>query len=287
MPAMLPFLVYLWIVTSLQLQQPTRLVAKLPSQVKETSGLAYFDGKLYTHNDSGRKAQIYQIDEKTGEVIRTVDILNAENRDWEDMDEDTDYVYIADIGNTFGDREDLVIYRVAKPDLEGQSEITAERIEFTYEDHKDLKRVGRSDWDAEAIVAFKDQLLVFTKSWRTETTRAYTIPNTPGMHTARHVGTFTINGLVTGATYNAESDVIYLSGYSQLLQPFVARVSGMKTEDIFAGEVRKKRLDINFSQVEGIATAGPSRYYLSSESFTAFDANLYMIDTEDSSAGSN
>ncbi|NNF18187.1 MAG: hypothetical protein HKN61_00285 [Flavobacteriaceae bacterium] len=284
---MLPFLIYLWIIFSLQLQQPTRLVAELPSEVKETSGLAFYDGKLYTHNDSGRDARIYELDTDTGAVIRSVALRNAENRDWEDMDQDESHIYVADIGNTFGDREDLVIYKITKSDVEVQAEVTAERIEYIYEDREGIKRVGRSEWDAEALLVMGDQLVVFSKSWQSETTRAYAIPKSPGKHIARHVGTFTVNGLITGATYNAESGFIYLSGYSRLLQPFVVSVSGMTAENIFAGEVRKKGLDINFSQVEAITAAGPYMYYLSSENFTAFDANLYTIDTTGNSAGSN
>ena len=41
-------------------------VTSLSSTIKESSGLAYIDGTLWTHNDSGGEAKLYAIDKSNG-----------------------------------------------------------------------------------------------------------------------------------------------------------------------------------------------------------------------------
>src|SRR4051812_26285025 len=90
----------------------------LPAALKETSGLIYTDGGLWTLNDSGNSPAFYQIDESTGATLKTVNISNATNVDWEDLTADDTYFYIGDFGNNAsGDRTDLKIYRVLKSSI--------------------------------------------------------------------------------------------------------------------------------------------------------------------------
>ncbi|WP_144896518.1 hypothetical protein [Lutibacter sp. Hel_I_33_5] len=47
----------------------------LPIEVKETSGLLFFNDKIITHNDSGYAANLYEIDSLSGLITRTVKLL--------------------------------------------------------------------------------------------------------------------------------------------------------------------------------------------------------------------
>ncbi|MDQ0595153.1 hypothetical protein QFZ37_003522 [Chryseobacterium ginsenosidimutans] len=47
-------------------------VSYLDEKVKETSGLSLLNGKLYTFNDSGNTPELFEIDKKTGEVVKII-----------------------------------------------------------------------------------------------------------------------------------------------------------------------------------------------------------------------
>jgi hypothetical protein len=110
----------------------------LPNNVNETSGLLFFDGKIITHNDSGGEPNLYEIDSLTGSLLRTIAINNASNIDWEAITEDETHIYIGDIGNNSGNRQDLCIYKILKTDYEKNTTVDAEKISFSYEDQTDF-----------------------------------------------------------------------------------------------------------------------------------------------------
>jgi hypothetical protein len=117
------------------------------------------------------------------------------------------------------------------------------------------------------------------------------MPKTPGTHTAINLGGFATDGLVTGATYNEFSKVLFLIGYSQQLQPFVLRIDGLTTAFTFNGTEQKTSLPIGFSQVEGITYTDENTYYFTSESFTnsnppiSLEAGLFRFTTNDTLPG--
>lgn len=254
-----------WFVLSSQ--TPVRQVGELPQRVWETSGLLFYNSKLITHNDSGNSAQLYEIDTVSMSVSRSVTISNALNIDWEDIAQDEDYIYIADFGNNLGTRQDLSVYRIAKNSYNSVDAVSAEELGFAYEDQTDFSDTGNSDWDAEALFVLEDRLIILTKQWQSNSTVAYSIPKIPGNHTARRLDTYAINGLVTAATYNKATKILYVLGYNSLLGSFVYRITGATTTAIFAGEVEELATDIGFSQTEGITFIGDNDYLISSERF--------------------
>ncbi len=272
---------------SLSAQTEVRQVGELPDRVWETSGLLYHKGKLITHNDSGNSAQLFEIDTLTMFVTRSVSISNAENIDWEDLAQDEEYFYIADFGNNVGIRQNLKVYRVSKNLYDSVDTISADEIGFAYEDQTDFTNTGNSDWDAEALFALDDQLIILTKQWQTNNTVAYAIPKIPGNHTARRMDSFPINGLVTSASYNAQTEKLYVLGYSSILGSFVYRISGATTEAIFGGTVENIDITIGFSQTEGITFVGDNEYLVSSERFVdeargiELPSLLYSFSTSD------
>ena len=273
--------------TILHAQVEVALLGTLPEQVQETSGLAYYNNKLYTHNDSGNAAEIYEIDTLTLAVTRTIRINNAQNVDWEDLSRDDTYLYIGDIGNNRGERQDLLIYRIALADLDQASEVTAEIIRFSYADQTDFTPQNNSDWDAEALLCYGDQLIIFTKQWQSLGTVAYVLPKQPGDHIATPVGSSAVNGLVTGSVFNPEANVIYLVGYSSLLKPFLYRISDLPVPFVLTGNGTRYSLTTGFAQMEAITVAGENSYYLSSEVFSSnnpplnLNTSLFVLTTDD------
>ena len=191
-------------------QGDIQVVGSLPQQIFETSGLIYYDGKLITHNDSGNLAQLYELDTVSLEIPRTVTIENATNVDWEDIAQDDTYIYVGDIGNNNGDRQNLAVLKIAKQDYDTSDTVAAERIDFFYEDQENFTTSPNSDWDAEALFVLGEDLVILTKQWQAQGTVAYRIPKFPGAFLAERLGSYPVNGLVTGATFDPQSNALYL-----------------------------------------------------------------------------
>jgi hypothetical protein len=251
-------------------------IAVLNTEVKETSGLIYFNGKLITHNDSGDQPKLYEIDTITGSVLRTVIIDNATNIDWEDITQDSLYIYIADIGNNSGDRTDLIIYRVSKTEYLANNNVSADTISYVYNNQTDFTYNYRdTEFDAEALSVFNDSLLIFMKDWVNNSTRTYVLPKTPGNFIAFERDTFNTNGLITGSEYNYSENSFMLCGYSESLSPFIINISNIDESNIFAGTITKIELtdSIGIGQVEAVCLNN-NKYYISREEFIYQALNL-------------
>jgi hypothetical protein len=246
---------------------------ELPEKVKETSGLLFLDGKIITHNDSGDAANLYEIDSLSGTIVRTVSISNATNVDWEDLAENDTHIFIADIGNNNGNREDLKIYTILKSDFKENNTVSAETISFSYEDQTVFSsQANSSNFDAEGIVIYENQILIFTKNWADLKTNVYKIPLTPGSHVASKISSGDIQGLITSATYT--EDRFFLTGYDTSLTPFLIYISynRMPGENIFFSGFTKISLKDKIgqgSQIEAITNiSNTGKYYISRENFS-------------------
>lgn len=134
----------------------------LPSDVQENSGLLFINNKIVTHNDSGGEAKLYEIDNVSGLITRTIPITNATNVDWEDITEDDTHIYIGNIWNNNGTRTDLTIYKVLKSDYLNSNSVTAEIITFSYEDQSDFtSKPNNNNFDAEAISIYQNNIVIF------------------------------------------------------------------------------------------------------------------------------
>ena len=109
----------------------------------EISGLAAsrtVPGVLWADNDSGDGPRVYALS-PAGELLGTYDLAGAEAIDWEDIavgpgpDPSLHYVYVGDIGQNGGLRDQVEVYRVPEPAaIEPSGSLTAERIALTYPD---------------------------------------------------------------------------------------------------------------------------------------------------------
>ena len=264
-------------------QVNVREIGQIPQELKENSGHIFHNGKLISHNDSGNVPVLYVLDTVSMEITRKVTVSNAMNIDWEDISQDNDFIYIADIGNYSGTRTDLAVYKIPKIDFDNGDTVTAEIIAFHYEDQVEFVDNGKSNWDAESLTVFDDQLWLFTKQWIDEGTVVYSIPKESGDHTAKRVGAHEVDGLVTGATFNELSNDLVLIGYSNTLQPFVIRAKDIEATSIFGDNVERIPLDIGFGQAEAITSITAYEYLIGTEQFQRntpsvnLDPTLYSV----------
>jgi len=241
----------------------------LPEEVKETSGLLLINGKIVTHNDSGDIANLYEIDSLSGNLTRSINVSNATNVDWEDLAEDNTHIYVGDIGNNSGDRTDLKIYKILKTDYLADISVTAEIINFSYEDQTDFTtRPNANNFDAEAFVIYQNSIFIFTKNWTNLQTNVYKIPNVAGTYSAEKVSTGNVQVLITGAAYDLNSDTFFLTSYDTNANPFLIYIdkNRMPGDDVFFSGFNKLTVEIEQgSQIEGITNFGNGNYYISRE----------------------
>jgi hypothetical protein len=237
----------------------------LDGAVSETSGLVLWDDLVWTHNDN-TDTKLYGLNGSNGNIAEEIELLNVENRDWEEISHDETYLYIGDIGNNSGNRTDLHILRVEKSSLSAGDPLI-DTIWYAYEDQEDFDPGGgqQTDFDCEAFVVAQDRIYLFTKQWLSVGTAVYAIPKIPGDYQAEKVDTYNIQGLVTGATYMEKENLLVLSGYTSLLYPFFHLCYDFKGHDFFAGNNRRITVALPFHQMEGITTGNGLDYYASNE----------------------
>ena len=118
----------------------------LPEIVLETSGLIIWDERIWTHNDD-TDIQVYAFDMVNKVDYQAYTITGAENKDWEEISQDENYVYIGDFGNNQnGNRTDLKILRVEKNSLLENSPVI-DTINFTYSLQTDFIHTGSNNTD--------------------------------------------------------------------------------------------------------------------------------------------
>jgi hypothetical protein len=235
--------------------------------LSETSGLIFWNDHLWTQNDNA-DINIYCLDSINGKIIQAYPMNGIENRDWEEISQDEDFIYLGDFGNNNGNRTDLQIFRISKSSLLNETQVI-DSIEFSYSDQSDFTsgRGNDTDFDCEAFVTSKDSIYLFTKQWVSNKTSVYSLSKNPGNYIAKLKSTFDVGGLITGAVYLESKRIIVLSGYSKTLDPFIYILYDFKDQDFFSGNKRKIEISLPFHQIEGIATKNGIKYYISNESF--------------------
>ena len=99
---------------------------ELPGVVREASGVALsrqHPDILWVHNDSDGGSNVFAID-LSGNLVATVPLASAQNRDWEDIavapcpagGPDGDCIYVADIGDNRAARPGIGLWLIPEPD---------------------------------------------------------------------------------------------------------------------------------------------------------------------------
>ena len=189
----------------------------LPIAVNETSGLApgSKSGNLWTHNDSGNPAELYEVD-AVGNLMMQLKLPKLINTDWEDLAQDNKgNLFIADIGNNSNQRKDLTIYKVnpKTPD-------NFETIRLSYADQIAFPPLpNERNFDCEATVWYKNKLYLFSKN-RSKTNRyvkLYSIPDSEGTYVAISSDSVYSKAMVTAADISPDGKTLALLTYGKVL----------------------------------------------------------------------
>ena len=262
-------------------------LAKIPEVLTEISGMENAaNGAIWAINDSGNDPVVFQIDEK-GKVLRSVFIANATNVDWEEMTKDDDgNIYIGDFGNNRNARQDLKVYIVKELDLQKKDTAEAQIIEFAYEDQYAFPpKVEKQNFDMEAMVYYKNRLILFSKN-RTKPftgyTNVYQLPNVPGKYVAAKIDSLNLGEgprelyQVTGASISPDGLRVLLLSYDKFYI-----IHDFPYADLVGGRVEMKEFE-EVSQKEAIIWKDDSTIVISDEKSVLGGGYLYQLDVASS-----
>lgn len=257
-------------------------LAELPEEMHETSGLVLYNEKyLLTHNDGGNEAEIFVLD-LNGNHIKTIELVETKNRDWEDLTQDDEgRIYIGAFGNNYNKRESCEIYILSKNLIE-KNKVEPKKISFTYEDQKEFppKKAGLN-FDSEAFFWKDDSLYIFTKC-RTEPftgiTNIYVLPDKAGKYVARKIGSIQLCSSdwrfcsVTSVDYSEKYNAIVLLTYSRLYL-----LTGFSGNNFWNGRIKSYQLNL-VRQREAICFKGKNSWYMTDEYKKGLGGgNLYEV----------
>ena len=251
-------------------------VTTLDAKVVETSGLIYFDNFFWTINDSGNANILYRIDPKNGLVNGEISISNSKNIDWEEITEDQEYIYVADIGDNSRIRDEKQIYRLKKSEvlkIKANGSVDCEVIRFKYPEI-DSKKIS---YDAEALITLNGVLHLFTKD--IFESMHFTIPAKPGEVTATFIEKYASNGQVTGATIGSLNNSLIMVGYFGFgdrlfweIKDFTkTSVMGVATPPLSLGPVTET------GQVEAVCFGADGKVFFTNENFGGVKQQLWTI----------
>jgi hypothetical protein len=209
---------------------PTKITTIKNESVTESSGLVAsrtLPDAYWTHNDSGDGPFIYAFNTR-GEALATFRVTGANARDWEDISigpgpqPNRSYLYIGDIGDNGEKRPDIVVYRVAEPDLKttgkGSSKaLTTEPAEAIRLKYPDVAH------DAEALLVHPTtgNIYIMTKvAFANPTVYEAAAPFTTGKTiTMKRIGEVHIpslfGGAITGGSVSPDGRRVALCDYFQ------------------------------------------------------------------------
>jgi len=283
---MLKVITFLFILFCYSINGMTQLRIKkltdLPKKMYETSGLLLYKNEfLITHNDGGNKSEIFILNKK-GESVKTIDIEDTKNTDWEDLAQDKEgNVYIGDFGNNNNDREKLQIL-ILEDGFIKKKNVEPKTITFWYEDQDEFPpKKSNLNYDCEAFFEKDGNLYLLTKC-RTKPfsgiSKLYVIPAKPGKHKAKLIGKFQFCSTswqfcsVTSVDYNYKTNTLTVLTYGKLYV-----VSNIKNNEFWKGNVKVYNIP-NIKQREAVACAGKNRWYLTDEHKKGFGGgNLYEM----------
>lgn len=260
--------------------KPEVFISSLPSKLAENSGIIIYDNLFWTLNDSGGKNIIYAFNFK-GEIEKEIEVKDATNRDWEDIAQDKKHIYIGDFGNNSGMRDDQVIYKIDKKDINKKKtqKVKSKKIKFQYANQTNFKlQRQRSPFDCEAITFYNDSLYIFTKDWSDRTSTVYKVPKKKGEYKIDPIKNFNVDALITGADISPDERRLALVGYKDYT-PILWIFSDYESNNFFEGNRIHLEMDtIHDAQTEGICFLGNDSLIISCEQTSSFKQQLFLID---------
>ena len=209
---------------------PGKLAELQDTSINESSGLAASrtnPGIYWTHNDSGDGPFIYAFDSQ-GNKRGVWRVSGAQARDWEDMaagpgpDRKRHYLYLGDIGDNQGRRSEIIVYRVAEPNV-SQGGAVSSKAKPAMTESADIIHLRYPDGahDAEALLVHPvtGTLYIVIKT-RLAYPGVYQAPAplaTNGITTLSHIGVLNVPSLfgVTGGAISPDGRRVALCDYAQ------------------------------------------------------------------------
>ncbi|UTW12990.1 hypothetical protein [Marinobacterium rhizophilum] len=267
-------------------------LALLPADVLETSGLAGIDSRLWTLNDSGDDAVIYQLSEDGRGISKQLYLAGARNVDWESLALDDTHLYIADCGNNQGRRGTLDLYRVPLHELSAPdgSRVGYATARFRYGQRLEVTASDSHNFDCEAVTAVGDELWLFSKNRADGNTELYRLDKRASDQAVFPTGSYPVEGLITAADYDPVSRRLVLLGYSRQrffghsfiwFIPLSSEAGSVKRPAPDWSGAQRYRLS-EYAQWEAISWDGQHRLLLTSERSPLSDAQLGEIRLDDS-----
>lgn len=271
-----------FIVINVSGQVSMKKIGELNRKIQETSGLVLYQNKfLLTHNDGGNKSEIFVLDLK-GNLVRTINVKNTKNHDWEDMtQDDKGRVYIGDFGNNLNEREECQIY-ILEEDFINEDEIEPDKIKFTYEDQKKFPPKKEDlNFDCEAFFWKDDRLYLLTKCRTkpfTGESRVYELDAKKGKQEAKYIGSIFLcqSGWrfcsVTSVDYYPKTNTMAVLTYGKLY--ILSNFNGI---EFWNGDIRSYSLPV-VKQREAICFVKEHKLFMTDEYRKGFGGgNLYEL----------
>lgn len=268
---LLPFLIFLNVsaqkISTIKIRKFR--VAVLSDSLRETSGLSLMNGKLYTFNDSGNPADIFEIDKKTGKILKVFK-TGLQNSDWEALSNDEKKFYVGDFGNNAGTRRDLKIYKI--PFENNQLKLdSAKTIAFHYPEQTDFSPKNlNNNFDAESLFVDKNVglLHIFTKEWQSKNITHYLLnPDSKVENQPAQKLESTFLGFVATDVFKFQ-DKLFVVGYNKKGQVYLSIFRENQEGLFFKNQPERFYLGsaLTIGQIEGIVV-DDSGIYLSGEEF--------------------
>ena len=252
----------------------------LPKVINETSGLEIINEVFITHNDSGGEPSLYFFN-LNGEIINSIKLEEESfweiyNNDWEDITADEDYIFIADTGNNFGNRDNLNIIKVRTSDFSVES-----KIDISYEDQQTFLPRPKHKYDAEALFLIEDKIAVLSKDRSNLFTDLYLIDKESNSKQALESKiTYNVNSLITGGDYNKDMSLLALVSYNSRGNQFLILFENFNLENLAEKKFRKFKIPLERAQIEAIKIIDNNTFWITSEDEGIGSPFMYKIKVE-------
>jgi hypothetical protein len=253
----------------------------LPKIINETSGLEFYNNNFITHNDSGGEPSLYVFNEM-GEVIETIGLdknpdFEIENNDWEDITNDNEYLFVADTGNNFGNRDNLNIIRVSK----GTDLMVDGIIEISYSDQESFFPRPKHKYDAEAIIVIEDKIALFSKDRENLNTDLYLVnKNQNGSQILTSEVSYDVNTLITGGDYDEDRNLLALVSYNSNGNQYLLLFENFELNNLKKNTFKKFKIPLEQAQIEAIKIIDEKAFWVTSEDEGIGSPFMYKIEVK-------
>jgi hypothetical protein len=200
----------------------------LDMELEEMSGLVVYDTIGYTINDSGGKACLYGLSLTTGQILSRHYLDGIKNYDFEALTQSSTHFFVGDMGNNFANRASFQIHALEKKDIGSQSHPKFNTLNFTLPNYTSGWR-KKHDFDMESLIvnSTEDSLIIFSKNRASNSVQVYglKIAFSDSIQTAKSLGQFQLQGMVTAASYYG-NDLFILTYY--LWNTFLYKIPNFK-----------------------------------------------------------